>query len=275
LAYGASVSTAKGVVCIGGETGQTITAGVFLLVWHRDQGTVEIQTLPDLPLPLASPAAASLGNKVFVAGGETTGGVSNLFFYLDLDAPAAGWAQLPELPQPVSHSLLLALDGQNSLYLVGGRRKKNSGISEFYRSVFAYDPINRAWNKKKSHPYALAAGTGIAIGADSLVLFGGDTGNAFNQTEELIAAIGAEKDEVVRQSLLDKKKQLQSSHPGFCSLVLLYGAAKDEWRTIDKIPFSSPVTTTAVRWDNDVLIPSGEIRAGVRSPRILRATFPR
>jgi N-acetylneuraminic acid mutarotase len=51
--------------------------------------------------------------------------------------------------------------------------------------------------------------------------------------------------------------------------VLLYNTLTDSWKTIGNIPFDTPVTTTAVKWGNDVIIPSGEIKAGVRSPNIL------
>jgi Na+/proline symporter len=40
----------------------------------------------------------------------------------------------------------------------------------------------------------------------------------------------------------------------------------------DSIPFAGQVTTTATRWGEDIIIPSGEIRAGVRTPHIIRGT---
>ena len=61
------------------------------------------------------------------------------------------------------------------------------------------------------------------------------------------------------------------SHPGFCKEVLCYNIITDEWTVVDSIPFDTPVTTVAIKWGNEVLIPSGEIKAGVRSPYILSA----
>jgi N-acetylneuraminic acid mutarotase len=51
--------------------------------------------------------------------------------------------------------------------------------------------------------------------------------------------------------------------------VLQYNTITDEWKAVGTIPFPVPATTTAVLWDNEVVIPSGEIRAGVRTPNIL------
>ena len=45
---------------------------------------------------------------------------------------------------------------------------------------------------------------------------------------------------------------------------------KDEkWQSAAVILGESPVTTTAILYDNTIVIPSGEIRAGVRTNQIL------
>jgi N-acetylneuraminic acid mutarotase len=53
--------------------------------------------------------------------------------------------------------------------------------------------------------------------------------------------------------------------------VLLYDTRKDEWKAAGCISYDSPVTTTAVKWNNKIIIPGGEIKAGVRTPQILSA----
>ena len=118
-------------------------------------------------------------------------------------------------------------------------------------------------------PYELSAGTGIMINANDIILFGGDNGVTFHKVETLIAAINAEKDETKKQQLILQKNKLQSEHPGFSKEVLLYNIKNDTWEIIDTIPFNTPVTTTVVKWKSRVIIPSGEIKAGVRSPKIL------
>lgn len=44
---------------------------------------------------------------------------------------------------------------------------------------------------------------------------------------------------------------------------------KNEWALMHSIAFEVPVTTTALKSGNNVFIPCGEIRAGVRTPQIL------
>jgi N-acetylneuraminic acid mutarotase len=62
---------------------------------------------------------------------------------------------------------------------------------------------------------------------------------------------------------------LQSAHPGFSKEILAYNIINDSWDVIDSIPYATPVTTTAVKWNNCFFIPSGEIKAGIRSSFIL------
>ena len=157
------------------------------------------------------------------------------------------------------------------IYLLGGRRKDASGISVLYNQVYAFNLKTQTWQEEAPLPYALSAGTGVAAGACSILLFGGDKGQTFSQTEKLIAAIKAETDEEKKKVLNRQKEQLQTAHPGFSHDVLAYNTYKGQWQAVSTIPYAAPVTTTAVCWDNRVYLTSGEIKAGVRTPHILAA----
>lgn len=268
LAYAAGCSTAEGVVISGGENENGISDAVFLLKWNEKDKRVVVEKLPGLPLAVTNAAAVAVGTKVYMAGGETNSGVSDQFLVLDLNDIINGWKQLPSLPQPVSHTVLTVQNNRNgpAIYAAGGRRKKENGISDLYSSLFEFDLQNNTWITKNSLPYALSAGTGIATGSGYLLLFGGDKGEVFHKTEELIAAINKETNAEKRESLNKEKIHLQSTHPGFSKDVLLYDTIKDEWRTIDSMPFEVPVTTTTIHWEDGVLIAGGEIKAGIRTP---------
>lgn len=276
IAYPAVCSTPQGIVYAGGENENGISDKVFLIQWDDRGDAATIKPLPSLPLPLTNASAVFAGNTVYIAGGETSAGPTSHLLSLDLLAPAKGWKELTAAPMPFSHAVLLALEknGQHYLYLAGGRSRQPNGISLFYRSLFEFDPALNRWTEKESLPYALSAGTGLAIGNGYLLLFGGDMGDTFHQVESLIAAIGREKDTSEKKRLDEQKILLQSSHPGFSRNVLLYQPESDNWTTIGAIPFDSPVTTTALQWGQHIIIPSGEIKAGIRSPYILSAKIP-
>jgi N-acetylneuraminate epimerase len=273
IAYPANCSTPKGIVYAGGENEKGISNKVILLQWDAVTKIIITKTLPDLPIAVTNAAATVHNNIVYIAGGETATAASDRFYSLDIDNNEAGWKELPAIPKPVSHTVLTVQSNADhtSIYLAGGRKRNANGISDLYASVYEFDLKKNQWKEKTALPYALSAGTGIATDKNCFLLFGGDKGEIFNKTEILIAAINAEKDETKKQGLIQKKNKLQSLHPGFSKDVLLYEVVKNKWTVIGNIPFNTPVTTTAVKWDKYVMIPNGEIRAGVRTPQILKA----
>lgn len=277
IAYPASCNTPGGVLYAGGENENGISNKVWLMQWDVKSQELLFKELPSLHLPVTNAAATLVGHTVYIAGGETAAGASSQFLALDLNNTAIGWKQLAEIPQQVSHTVLMASvkQGNNAIYLCGGRKKNSNGISDLYNNVFKYDITTNSWQEKEPLPYALSAGTGIMYNADNIILFGGDKGTVFNKTETLIAAISAEKDEVKKQELISKKNILQSEHPGFSNEVLLYNINTNTWEIIGTIPYATPVTTTAVKWKSCFVIPSGEIKAGVRSANILTVNILR
>jgi len=271
IAYAASCNTPTGVFYAGGESEKGISDKVWLMMWDDKTEVILFKTLPALPFPVSNTAAILIDNTVYLAGGETAVNTSAQFLSLNLGNTSAGWKKLADIPQPVSYTVMTAALNKtgDKIYLCGGRMKNSNGISALYNNVFVYDVITNKWEEKKSMPYALSAGTGIMHDEKNILLFGGDKGTVFNETEKLIAAINAEKDTAKKIELVQQKNKLQSEHPGFSKEVLLYNIKDDTWKIIGTIPFDTPVTTTAVQWRSGVFIPSGEIRAGVRSPKII------
>lgn len=271
LGYAANCSTPNGVIAAGGENENSLRGEVWLLQWEETTQTVDTKALPSLPFAVSNAALAFYQNKLYLAGGERAADVSRELWTLDLSDTAAGWKQLPSLPKPVSHAVLVVQSNgkEDCLYVLGGRKRSPGRLSALYNSVFQFDLKKSLWSEEKPLPYAVSAGTGVAAGEHFILLFGGDTGETFHKTEALIAAIGKESDEAKKQQLNEEKTVVQSTHPGFCRQVLLYDAKKNKWSPHGCIPFAAPVTTTAVKWGSAVYIPSGEIKAGVRTPEIL------
>lgn len=275
IAYAACCSAPGGIVYAGGENENGISKKVFLLQRNKKTSAISAKQLPELPFGITNAAATVFHDIVYIAGGETATSVSNQLLSLDLNNTEEGWKQLPVIPKAVSHTVLAVQANRSDacIYLIGGRKKNDTGISEIYNSVFEFNIKKNLWEEKKPLPYFLSAGTGIAAGSNDILIFGGDKGTVFNKVETLIAAISAEKDEIKKQELILQKNKLQSEHPGFSKEVLMYNILTNVWKAVGDIPFETPVTTTAVQWGNLIIIPSGEIKAGIRTPQILQAKF--
>lgn len=275
VGYTANCSTPDGVVAAGGENDAGLRKDVWRLQWDEAENSVHILPLPSLPFGVSNAALAYYQNRLYFAGGERAGDVSNELWRLDLSDTAAGWQQVSLLPKRVSHAVLVVQSNgkEDCLYLLGGRVRNPGGLSELYATVYEFDLKKEGWMVKKPLPYALSAGTGVAEGTQTILLFGGDTGETFHKTEALIAAIGKETNEALKQQLNKEKTAVQSTHPGFCRQVLLYNTKKNKWSPNGCLPFAAPATTTAVKWGEVVYLPSGEIKAGVRTPAIQMGQF--
>jgi N-acetylneuraminate epimerase len=271
VAYCANVMIPEGTIYLGGENQQGILSRVVMIKYDDKLYRLVFSDLPALPLPLTNLSAACINHMIYAGGGNSTDGSSNKFFSLDISKPGNSWQSLPDIPVKMAYAVMVAQsDGDhNCIYLIGGRRKNNDGISEIFNTVYQFDIEPGQWKQKQSLPYRISAGTGIAYKSNQILLFGGDKGETFSMEERLSASIRYEKDEQKNKKLVEQKVALLDNHPGFTNEVLLYNTITDTWKKTKPLPSGAPVTTTAINWENDIIIPSGEIKAGVRTSRIL------
>lgn len=271
VAYCANVMTPKGLVYIGGENEQGLSDKVVLIEFNAVADELVFSDLPALPLLLTNLSATFYNHTIYVGGGNSTEGPSDKFFGLNLAMPGAKWQSLPGIPVKISFAVMVAQSNgdHDCIYLLGGRRKNGNGISDIFNTVYQFDIKNNRWTQKQSIPFGVSAGIGVAYNADQILLLGGDKGETFSKEEQLNAAIkSATSDQVIKQ-LTKERIALLEAHPGFTGEVLLYNTNKDEWEKLNSLPPGSPVTTTAIKWGDDIIIPNGEIKAGVRTPKIL------
>lgn len=276
VAYSANVSTRDGVVAVGGENSQGPSSGVLLIRWNAGLDRLDISRLPNLPLALTDGMAAAVDGTVYFAGGAHGWTASNKLYALDLSDVNAGWQVIGRLPERVRDGVLLATTGQSAdaLYLVGGRRSTKSGVSALYSSVYRYDLAHKSWSRRASLPYVLSAETGVAWGTHTLLIFSGDRGGTFHQTQVLAAEVRAAKNPGIKRQLRIQLAIVQEMHPAYSRAVLRYDTTSNQWTRVGTLPYYGQVTTTAVKRGREVWIPSGEIRAGVRTPQIIVGTLP-
>lgn len=271
IAYGVSVVYQDKLICIGGENENGPTDQIWVVSLNPAGDDLATKELAKLPVRLTNHAATIVGHTLFVAGGETKTDLSNNLYSLDLNNSEKGFKTLSKIPNEVSHTLLLpsSLNRGAHLYLIGGRRKNINGISTLYSSVYKYDIKKDAWSAMADLPNALSALSGVTISKNQILIMGGDKGDTFSKTENLLAAIQSETNPNRRQELVILKNQLQLNHPGFSEEILYFDVKKNQYFKSGIIPFDTPVTTAALLWNKSIIIPSGEIKAGVRSPYIL------
>ncbi len=253
LGYAVSVTWGDEVICVGGGNAQEHFTDVFSLRWH--EGIVERRSLPALPAPAAFWAGALVDNTIFVAGGlhapDDSAATKN-FWAINLSDVEPRWEILDPWPGPArSNPIAAAHDG--SFYLFSGVERTpdgQGGLSlRFLADAYRFHP-DQGWEQLADLPHAVAAAPSPAatFGPSHLLIFGGNDGADVHRVQEL-----------------------QDRHPGFRRDILAYHIITDTWVTMDSLP-AAHVTTPVVQWGNDVVIPSGEIRPGTRSPAVYQAT---
>jgi serine/threonine protein kinase/N-acetylneuraminic acid mutarotase len=122
------------------------------------------EELPSLNHPRAAAAAAVVGDKIVVVGGQADGKLVRQTEVFDGES----WTDVAEMPTPREH-LAAASDGRY-LYAVGGRElsaDKNSTAIE------RYDPADDSWTELDGMPQA-AGGLSAAYAGGRVIAIGGE-----------------------------------------------------------------------------------------------------
>ena len=261
IGYGACVSLPEGIVCIGGNDATQTYADVFLLKWDDDGITIE--TLPAIPETLCYGSATLLGTHIYLAGGSSGLGLETAqknFWRIDWskreDPEAFQWESLEAWPGPsrALNSAVTQNNGENDcVYVIGGRRIGNNGQVEFLKDVYEFNPARpeSPWSRRADLPRPRMAGTAIALGQSHISLLAGDDGSLFTKADEL-----------------------KDAHPGFTKTIFTYHTITDTWIEDGQMP-QNQVTTHAVKWGDEILLASGEVRPRVRTRDVWKLSLRR
>ena len=277
LGYSANVSTQQGLLVIGGDNEYGDLKSVYLI--KENGGKLQMVRFKDLPIAVTATSAVAIDGKIFLPGGMSGSQATKSLYCLDNIDEKTEWKKLPDMPEALSNAVVVHQnDGQEEcIFVVGGRNKYPNDITTTFSSkVLKYQPSQQIWTHVGDLQYnlihlPLAAGTGIALDNDEIVLFGGDDGTTFNKIEQYNHDIqNAEGIEKTR--LIDQKNELLTHHTGFNKRILLYNVKTNSTKNIGSIDDFTQVTTSAFYFKKDIIIPSGEIKPGIRTPKIIKIT---
>lgn len=284
-AYGISATLpGLGLLLIGGSDG-AVHHDDLRLVRPSASGPVVVDLDLPLPRPVAYAASAVVGDVLYVVGGtesETATGASSRIHALDLAALRAAvgddsasrpaWVEIEPIPELPGRMLAVAGGHDGALHVFGGCSLE-PGPDGGPRRTYLTDawrldrtaPPGARWTRLADLPRASVAAPNpaITLGANHLAILGGDDG-----------------------SLVARNDELRDRHPGFPDDLLTYHVLTDEWTVRNGFPRDAgpdpvndpgssrlpPVTTVLVPWLDGHLLPTGEIRPRVRTPRVWRVT---
>jgi hypothetical protein len=219
-------------------------------LWAEPAASFVWEQLPRFPEArgVAGPFAGVSGAVLLTAGGAEEPGEQaavNRLFALDLSQAKPAWQERAACPgKPRILPVAAVQDG--AFFLVGGCALERVGgkISRVYlQDAWRYQP-GRGWKRiaDPPRPVAAAPSPAPALGQSHFLVVGGDDGSK----------LGFEPAE---------------QHPGFSREILAYHSITDTWTVVGEMP-GSRVTVPVVRWNRRFVLPSGELRPGVRSPEV-------
>ena len=202
------------------------------------------------------------------------------------------WSALPGIPgEPRTHVMLSKQNDGSSenIYLMGGRRqlsnneiadltddRRNSLISgslKYFDEVYKFIPHDGTWVSCSPMPTPLSAGVSATWGQSHIFVLSGSNGSHVEAWE---------------------KRKFLYDHPGFVATPYIYHAITDSWVIENSIPRTeitkaalayqlgtnalpagypvpvSQVTAAVTEWDGELILVSGEIRPGIRTPAVRR-----
>ncbi len=275
LAYGASVSTNDGILCIGGENEKTTSSAVFLLSYDPTNKEVQITDYPSLPEPLAYTSAVIDQDYVYVVGGKNTKNSTNSFYRLHLEEKKA-WEKLKGFPGPPRAVHTIAIQetkDSKKLFVLGGRNQIAGEKSQPLTTYLSYDLTTENWQDEgkiliDSKPRVLMGASAQTMGSMHLMVYGGSDEVLFNALENLSIQLGKERNDSIVDNLVKRRNDILNNHQGFSKDILAYNTITKKWFVYDSLSTKVPVTALAFMDDDDFFIVSGEVSPGIRTPKV-------
>jgi SSS family solute:Na+ symporter len=258
MGYGISLTTPEGIFCLGGADGTRHYSEAFYLNWTNNRITTT--PLPGLPVPLAYASGALLGDKIYVAGGTSApSDTKALSRFWAFDLHKKQWSELPAIPG-IGRMLAVAGAQDGRFFLFSGVELHHNAATgtvqrTYLKESIAYNPVTKTWKRIADLPHAVAAAPSpaYAAGQSHLLVVGGDDG-------------------VNAQRVMELKEK----HPGFRNEIMAYHSITDSWAALGTFSegkaaavATAAVTTPLVTWNGQLVIPSGEVQPGIRTPRVV------
>lgn len=285
VAYGATVSTPEGIICIGGNNSDSSLVSVSRISYSPTKGEVEICALPSLPSSMDNLSAAFNGQEVYVAGGNENGQPCRTFLRLNLANIKKGWEQLPDFPgaarvQPV----LAAAESPEGLriYLAGGFQPIVDNQEPIVPTdILAFDPQTSTWKQETALPpfkdgtnRTLTGGCAVTYQTDKILFMGGVNYDRFlaaiARPLHLAEAEAAQDSSAIARLQAEAKAYMH--HPvewySFNTTLLQYDLSTKTWSELGDYEQLARAGAGAVIQGNHLIIINGELKPGIRTPQV-------
>ena len=260
-AYGVSVVTEEGLICVGGNTATRSLSDVYRL--SLKEGVAQMDSLPSLPVTIDNMAGALLDNVLYIVGGNVNGIPASSVYSLNLAKLDEGWKE--EMPVPGNPRVQPVCAAQGGkLYVWGGFSTAGEG-REASLSVdgYVYTPATKEWKQvatpvdETGTSVSLGGGVALPLGEDAILCAGGVNNDIFLQ-----ALQGIHKG---KEYLTRPVEWYQ-----FNRKLLQYDVNEDQWTCLGDYEQGARAGAAMVMDDSSYYIINGELKPGIRTKDINR-----
>lgn len=260
IGYGATVSTPEGVYYIGGSTDPEGAKAISLMTVNQ-QGKLAGQEIGKLPFTVQNIAAAVVKHKLYLVAGKQDGKLSNKAWCYDLQTKEI--KELAAYPgEPREQVVGKVLAGR--FYVFSG------GSSVCYTDGYAYDFSSDSWTpaadvtNSKGEKVSLLGANSVQLNENEMLVVGGFNKAVYDNAVANLTSLQGD-------ALADFRQAYFGADPAefkWNRELLIFNAKKNSWRSIGQVPFDAPCGEGLVLIDNKLFSINGEIKPGVRTPRM-------
>ncbi len=285
VAYGGSVTTPSGIVCLGGNDSGQSYRDCFSLSWNQNKSEVVVHPLQSLPCAVDNSSAAYSDNRVFVAGGNVDGRPSRALLCGELspDGKRIVWRTMQDFPGPARVQPVLAAIGSGNdlrLCLAGGFQPgDNSTPPRLPSEVLVWQ--DGRWTEvtelpalSDGSPRTLTGGCATAMSDRYALFFGGVNHDCFLDAVDRprrIVEAEASGDSLTVARLKDEGKEYlrhDVSWYRFNDDLWSYDILEGVWKCLGVNESLARAGAGAVMCGNNLFVVCGELKPGIRSPRV-------
>lgn len=265
IGYGASVTTEKGIYYIGGSSNQQADDDILFLTLDENKN-LKYEKIGELPFTFQSGAAVEYNGKLYIVGGKQNGTPSNKVYEYNLTNKVI--KELPSVPAGRGRTQSVAQILNDSLYVLSG------GDTTAYTDGYKYNFETGKWEeispvRVNGKEISLLGAASVKLNKKEMLVIGGFNKEIYDDAVKKLGTLRG-------QELLKFKASYFGADPDdfrWNRDILIYNSETNSWRSIGEIPFNAPCGEGLVIVKNKIYSINGEIKPGVRTPRIYQGEF--
>lgn len=276
VAYGASVNTDDGIICIGGQNQYGTSSDVTLVQYDEDTKNLTYTKLPSLPVGHFNGDAAILNRVIYIAGGSFSDNENSCIYSLDLKNKDRTWSKtktsgIGERQQPI------VFTQNENVFIAGGY---NEGQATASTDVLKFDEKSNKWLKYANITpddqmlRTFVGATGVTFDENQMLFVGGVNHDRFetalNRIKNTQEATRL-SDASMLQSLLEEKNNYMSQDTEwykFNKTLLIFNTETKEWGSLGDYDQLARAGAGVALWNKKLYIVCGELKPGIRTNKV-------